>query len=106
MNAPLKFAAFEGKARVSMSVLVWLAIPLVALVIGIVWAYFLSRPARPAAMEESMESFTRFRRALAEHPKPGAKRRPRRSVAMATVIVTAKPAAKPTEPEHSAARSN
>jgi hypothetical protein len=92
-----------------MSVLVWLAIPLVALVIGIVWAYFLSRPARPAAMEESMESFTRFRRALAE-PKPAAKRRPRRPVPSATAKISTKiPAKLPAntaEPEHSAARTN
>lgn len=51
-----------------MKVLLWLAIPLLALIIGIVWAYFISRPARPAAMQDSMESFNRFRRALAERP--------------------------------------
>jgi hypothetical protein len=50
-----------------MPVLLWLTIPVAALVIGIVWAYVLSRPPRPAAMEESMESFSRFRRALATH---------------------------------------
>lgn len=47
-----------------MVVLLWLAIPLVAFVIGIVWAYLISRPPRPTAMMESMESFTRFRRAF------------------------------------------
>lgn len=51
-----------------MKVLLWLAIPLVALIIGIVWAYLISRPPRPAAMQDSMESFDRFRRALAERP--------------------------------------
>lgn len=57
----------EGNARVSMTILLWLAIPLAALIIGIVWAYVLSRPPRPAAMQESMESFSRFRTALATH---------------------------------------
>jgi hypothetical protein len=59
------------------AVLLWLAIPLVALIVGIVWAYFISRPARPAAVQESVESFSRFRRALAE-PDAG-QRRPRRT---------------------------
>jgi hypothetical protein len=56
------------------SVFVWWVIPLVALIIGIAWAYRASRPPKPAAMEESMESFSRFRQALAHqrpsHPKP------------------------------------
>ena len=52
-----------------MTVLVWLAIPLVALIIGIVLAYLLNRPPRPAAMQESMGSFSRFRRALAQRSK-------------------------------------
>ena len=62
------------KAHLSMTVLLWLAIPLVALIIGIVWAYFASRPARPAQMQESMESFSRFRRALAQHAERSAAR--------------------------------
>lgn len=57
-----------------MTVLLWLAIPLVALIIGIVWAYFANRPARPAQMQESMDSFTRFREALAEHVQRSAAR--------------------------------
>lgn len=65
----------ERNARLAMSnVLLWLVIPLVALVIGIVWAYFLSRPPRPAAMQDSMDSFSRFRSALATPPASGAKR--------------------------------
>jgi hypothetical protein len=52
-----------------MSVLLWLAVPLVALVIGIVWAYLLSRPPRPTAMNDSMEAFSRFRRALETPPE-------------------------------------
>jgi hypothetical protein len=61
-----------------MKVLLWLAIPVVALIIGIVWAYFTSRPPRPAAMQDSMESFNRFRTALAERPvnQSGRRRRP------------------------------
>ena len=58
-----------------MTVLLWLAIPLVALIIGIVWAYLINRPPRPAAMQESMESFSRFRRALAQHQTPGQRHR-------------------------------
>lgn len=55
--------------------LLWLLIPLVALIVGIVWAYLISRPPRPAAMQDSMETFSRFRHALATKPgaKPGAK---------------------------------
>lgn len=60
-----------------MTVLLWLAIPLAALIIGIVWAYVLSRPPRPAAMQESMESFSRFRNALATHQKVGPRQRKR-----------------------------
>jgi hypothetical protein len=45
--------------------MLWLVIPLIALVVGIVWAYLSSRPARPAAMQDSMETFSRFRAALA-----------------------------------------
>jgi hypothetical protein len=52
------------------SVFVWWVIPLVALIVGIAWAYHASRPPKPAAMEESMESFSRFRQALA-HQRPG-----------------------------------
>jgi hypothetical protein len=57
-----------------MAVLLWLAIPLVAFVIGIVWAYLISRPPRPAAMLESMESFTKFRQAF-ERPAKVRRRR-------------------------------
>jgi hypothetical protein len=53
-----------------MTELLWLVIPLVALIIGTLWAYAISRPPRPAAMEESMESFSRFRRALAQRSTP------------------------------------
>jgi len=60
----------EGCAE-PMSNLLWLAIPLAALLIGIVWAYFASRPSRPAAMQDSMESFSRFRHALAQHSAGG-----------------------------------
>jgi hypothetical protein len=58
-----------------LKVLLWLMIPVVALIVGIVWAYFLSRPARPAAMQDSMDSFSRFRHALAAQHAAG-KRRP------------------------------
>jgi hypothetical protein len=54
-----------------MNNLLWLAIPLVALVVGIVYAYVISRP-RPAAMQDSMESFSRFRHALASNPAASA----------------------------------
>jgi hypothetical protein len=56
------------------NVLLWLVIPLVALVVGIVWAYFLSRPPRPAAMQDSQATFSRFRSAHAPPPASGAKR--------------------------------
>jgi hypothetical protein len=52
------------------SVFVWWVIPLVALIVGIAWAYRASRPPKPAEMQESMESFSRFRQALA-HQRPG-----------------------------------
>ena len=66
-----------------MSVLLWLLIPLAALIAGIVSAYLIGRPARPAAMQDSMDSFSRFRHALAArhtgrtpaHP-PGARAAP------------------------------
>ena len=48
-----------------MAVLLWLLIPVAGLVIGMIWVYLTTRPPRPAAMQESMESFSRFRRALA-----------------------------------------
>lgn len=48
-----------------MKVLLWLMIPVAALIVGTIWASIRSRPPRPAAMQDSMASFTRFRRALA-----------------------------------------
>lgn len=48
-----------------MKVLLWLMIPVAALIVGIIWASLRSRPPRPAAMQDSMASFSRFRRALA-----------------------------------------
>jgi hypothetical protein len=48
-----------------MKVLLWLMIPVAALIVGIIWASLRSRPRRPAAMQDSMASFSRFRRALA-----------------------------------------
>ena len=71
-----------------MSVLVWLAIPLVALIVGIVWASWISRPARPAAMQESVEAFNRFQDALAHskltHGKAAAREADVRRVAQHT----------------------
>jgi hypothetical protein len=51
-----------------MKVLLWLMIPVAALIVGIIYAYVISRPAKPAAMQDSMESFSRFRHALASDP--------------------------------------
>jgi len=51
-----------------MKVLLWLMIPVAALIVGIIWASLRSRPPRPAAMQDSMASFSRFRRALARGP--------------------------------------
>jgi hypothetical protein len=48
-----------------MKVLLWLMIPVAALILGTIWASIRSRPPRPAAMQDSMASFSRFRRALA-----------------------------------------
>ena len=48
-----------------MKVLLWLMIPVTALIVGIIWAYVISRPAKPAAMQDSMDSFSQFRHALA-----------------------------------------
>jgi hypothetical protein len=48
-----------------MKVLLWLMIPVAALIVGTIWASIRSRPPRPAAMQDSMASFSRFRRALA-----------------------------------------
>ena len=59
-----------------LKVLLWLMIPVVALIVGIVWAYFLSRPARPAAMQDSMDSFSRFRRALGAQQAAGKRHGP------------------------------
>jgi hypothetical protein len=56
-------------------VLLWLMIPVAALIVGIIWAYVISRPAKPAAMQDSMESFSRFRHALASDPGSRAGRR-------------------------------
>lgn len=50
-----------------MKVLLWLMIPMGALIVGIIWASIRARPPRPAAMQDTMASFTRFRRALAAH---------------------------------------
>jgi hypothetical protein len=57
------------------TVFVWWVPALVALIIGIAWAYRASRPPKPAEMEESMESFSRFRQALA-HQRPAPKPAP------------------------------
>jgi hypothetical protein len=62
-----------------MAVLLWLMIPFGALIVGIVWVYLISRPARPAAMQDSMDSFNRFRHALAQQSRP-----PREPVARAS----------------------
>jgi len=56
-------------------VLLWLMIPVAALIVGIIWAYVISRPAKPAAMQDSMESFSRFRHALASDPASRVARR-------------------------------
>jgi hypothetical protein len=50
-----------------MKVLLWLMIPMAALIVGIIWASIRARPPRPAAMQDTMASFSRFRRALAAH---------------------------------------
>ncbi|HZV25752.1 MAG TPA: hypothetical protein VFG00_05620 [Acidothermaceae bacterium] len=56
-----------------MKVLLWLMIPVAALIVGTIWASIRSRPPRPAAMQDSMASFSRFRRALAASTaSPGA----------------------------------
>jgi hypothetical protein len=60
-----------------MKVLLWLMIPVAALIIGIVWASLRSRPPRPAAMQDSMASFSRFRRALAAAHASSGPGRPR-----------------------------
>jgi hypothetical protein len=59
-----------------MKVLLWLMIPVAALIVGIIWASLRSRPPRPAAMQDSMASFSRFRHALASHPASSATRQP------------------------------
>jgi hypothetical protein len=48
-----------------MGVLLWLMIPVAFLIAGTIWASIRSRPPRPAAMQDSMASFSRFRHALA-----------------------------------------
>ena len=59
-----------------MKVLLWLMIPVAALIVGIIWASLRSRPPRPAAMQDSMASFSRFRHALANSPASSGRRRP------------------------------
>jgi hypothetical protein len=59
-----------------MKVLLWLMIPVAALILGIIWASLRSRPPRPAAMQDSMASFSRFRHALANNPASSGRRRP------------------------------
>ncbi len=64
-----------------MTVLLWLLIPVTALVIGIVRVYLMTRPPKPAAMQETMESFSRFRHALATtKPHNAAARRKARGI--------------------------
>ena len=58
-----------------MKVLLWLMIPVAALIVGTIWASIRSRPPRPAAMQDSMASFSRFRRALAASTASSAPRR-------------------------------
>jgi hypothetical protein len=60
-----------------MKVLLWLMIPVAALIIGIIWASLRARPPRPAAMQDSMASFSRFRRALATAHASSGPGRPR-----------------------------
>ena len=52
-----------------MEVLGWLLIPLVALVLGLVWAEWRSRDPKPADPEQGMEDLARFRQAM-EKPLP------------------------------------
>ncbi len=59
-----------------MKVLLWLMIPVAALIVGTIWASIRSRPPRPAAMQDSMASFSRFRRALAASTATSPPRRP------------------------------
>jgi hypothetical protein len=60
-----------------MKILLWLMIPMGALIVGIIWASIRARPPRPAAMQDTMASFTRFRRALAAHSSTHARPDPR-----------------------------
>jgi hypothetical protein len=48
-----------------MGVLLWLMIPVAFLIAGTIYASIRSRPRRPTAMQDSMASFSKFRRALA-----------------------------------------
>ena len=48
-----------------MGVLLWLMIPVAFLIAGTIYASIRSRPRRPTAMQDSMASFSSFRRALA-----------------------------------------
>jgi hypothetical protein len=53
-----------------MSSLAWLAIPLVALLLGVLWAVWTARPRPRADTHETVEEHARFRAALApRHPE-------------------------------------
>ena len=62
-----------------MTVLAWLAIPLAATIVAIVWAYVAARPRRSADALDTMAAYERFRSAMASGSPPsarGASRRP------------------------------
>ncbi|HLZ38021.1 MAG TPA: hypothetical protein VKP64_09770 [Mycobacteriales bacterium] len=61
-----------------MSVLAWLAIPLAATFVAIVWAYFAARPRRSARVLDTMAAYERFRAAMAAPSScgPSTPRRP------------------------------
>ncbi len=58
-----------------MEVLVWLLIPLAALVLGLAWAAWRSRDRKPVDAEQGMEGMARFREAM-EKPLPVLDTRP------------------------------
>jgi hypothetical protein len=52
-----------------MTVLAWLAIPLAATLVAIVWAYFAARPRRTKVLD-TMAAYERFRAAMASGSPP------------------------------------
>ena len=54
-----------------MEVLAWLAIPVAAVLLALIWAAWVSRARPPADVHETLEDYQRFKAAFEKTPRTG-----------------------------------